>query len=157
MHRQIDSYTDAHEKFREAKLPFRDEFGLYSGIIVDFLYDYFLASTWNVYSDLTLRTFSKQAHAVLLMNFMNLPARVQVFLPHLIQNRRLESYATVYGIIEAITIMGKYTSLPIKPDFIQQTLQTQYSFFAENFKIFMSDIILFVSEILGIEMRNKDV
>lgn len=36
LHRQIDTFTDSHPKFIEAKRKLRDDFGLYSGIIVDF-------------------------------------------------------------------------------------------------------------------------
>ena len=122
LHRQIDSFTDSHPKFREAKELFRPEYGLYSGIMVDFFYDHFLAVNWNKYSTVTLRSFSKRTHAILLSNFMNLPARVQGFLPFLIQNRRLESYATVDGIIQSIEIMSKYSSLPDKSDFARNVL-----------------------------------
>jgi len=156
MHRQIDTFTDAHPNFREAKVLFRPEFGLYSGIVVDFLYDHFLAANWNYYSDLTLRTFAKQSHAVLLKNFMLLPVRVQGFLPFLIQNRRLESYATTSGIIQALKIMSNYTSLPAKSDFVLHTIQDNYDFFNVNFRIFMYDIIRFITEKNGHELKNPD-
>jgi len=96
MHRQIDTFTDAHQKFREAKVLFRSEYGLYSGIVVDFLYDHFLAINWNEYSDLTLRTFAKQSHAVLLKNFLHLPLRVQGFLPFLIQKTYPVQFRLIY-------------------------------------------------------------
>ncbi len=154
MHREIDTFTDAHPKFREAKVLFRSEFGLYSGIVVDFLYDHFLATNWNNYSEISLRNFAKQSHAVLLQNFMQLPVRVQGFLPFLIQNRRLESYASTTGIVQALIIMSNYTSLPAKPDFVMNTLQNNYNFFNDNFKIFMSDIIRFITEKHGHELMN---
>jgi acyl carrier protein phosphodiesterase len=156
IHRQIDTFTDAHKNFREAKLLFRPEFGLYSGIVVDFLYDHFLATNWNNYSDLTLRTFAKQSHAVLLKNFMLLPVRVQGFLPFLIQNRRLESYATTSGIVQALKIMSNYTSLPAKSDFVLHTIQDNYDFFNSNFRVFMSDIIHFITEKHGVRLTNPD-
>ena len=43
LHRYIDSFTDQHIKHRAAKLYFKEEFGHYSGIIIDFIYDHFLA------------------------------------------------------------------------------------------------------------------
>jgi acyl carrier protein phosphodiesterase len=156
MHRQIDVFTDTHIRFREAKTYFRPEFGLYSGIIIDFLYDHFLAKNWNSYSDFTLRTFAKRSHAVLLKNFRYLPARVQGFLPFLIQNRRLESYASVHGILEALKIMSKYSSLPAKTDFVLHTVEANYLYFDDNFKTFMSDMIRFVNEKHGLELKNPD-
>jgi acyl carrier protein phosphodiesterase len=156
MHRQIDVFTDSHQKFREAKILFRPELGLYSGIIVDFIYDHFLASNWNDYSDMTLRNFAKRTHAILLQNFMLLPLRVQGFLPFLIQNRRLESYATTTGIVQAVTIMSNYSSLPAKQDFVLHTLLANYDFFTQNSKAFMIDIIQFIKEEYGFELKNPN-
>jgi len=147
LHRQIDTFTDAHAKFREAKILFRAEFGLYSGIVVDFLYDHYLAKNWNDYSHLTLRTFAKRSHAVLLQNFRYLPIRIQGFLPFLIQNRRLESYATVGGIVEALKIMSKYTSLPAKSDFVAQIIQANNDYFEVNFREFMEELMKYTYEI----------
>ena len=157
MHRQIDVFTDTHPKFREAKTYFRPEFGLYSGIVIDFLYDHFLAKNWNTYSDYTLRTFAKRSHAALLKNFRFLPIRVQGFLPFLIQNRRLESYSSVSGIMEALNIMSKYTSLPAKADFVLHTIEANYLFFDDNFKLFMFDIIQHINEKYGSELKNPDL
>lgn len=147
MHRQIDSFTDSHPKFREAKTFFRDEFGLYSGIVIDLIYDHYLAKNWNKYSDLTLRTFAKRSHAVLLQNFMYLPVRVQSFLPFLIQHRRLESYASVNGIVQTLKIMSNYSSLPAKSDFVKETIQTNNNFFEVNFSEFITDLIKYTTEI----------
>lgn len=156
LHRQIDSFTDTHPKFIEAKRKFRDDFGLYSGIIVDFFYDHFLAANWNMFSDVTLRSFSKRTHAILLSNFINLPTRVQGFLPFLIQNRRLESYATVDGIIQSIEIMSKYTSLPTKSEIARHNLIQHYDFLSENFMDFMEDMIDFVSSAHQIKIQKPD-
>lgn len=147
MHRQIDSFTDAHPKFREAKSMFRYEFGLYSGIIIDLIYDHYLAKNWNNYSSTTLRSFAKQSHAILLQNFRHLPLKVQGFLPFLIQNRRLESYASVTGIVQALKIMSNYTSLPDKSEFVKQSIQTNNHFFEVNFREFMVDLMKYTTEI----------
>jgi acyl carrier protein phosphodiesterase len=148
MHRLIDSFTDAHPKFREAKTFFRDEFGLYSGIVIDLIYDHYLAKNWNKYSDLTLRTFAKRSHAVLLQNFMYLPVRVQSFLPFLIQHKRLESYASVNGIVQTLKIMSNYSSLPAKSDFVLETIQTNNNYFEVNFSEFIDDLIKYTNEML---------
>ncbi len=156
IHRQIDSFTDSHPKFREAKSRFREEFGLYSGIVIDFLYDHYLAKNWHEYSDLTLRTFAKRSHAVLLQNFKHLPLRVQGFLPFLIQNRRLESYALVSGIGEALKIMSNYSSLPAKSDFVMHEIKRNNDFFENNFRDFMHDMIKFVNDLQKSEFSVSD-
>lgn len=143
LHRQIDDFTDRHQKFTEAKKFFQPTFGLYSGIVIDFLYDHYLAKNWNDYADVNLSQFTKHAHTVLLKNFMKLPLPVQQFLPFLIKNKRLESYATIEGIIEATKIMSKYSSLPDKPDDMMKTWSLEYEKLEDNFSVFMPELIQF--------------
>jgi acyl carrier protein phosphodiesterase len=44
LHRAIDTYTDTHPVTREAKSYFRSAYGLYSGALIDVVYDHFLAN-----------------------------------------------------------------------------------------------------------------
>lgn len=145
LHRHIDSFTDTHHMCREAKQAFKPDFGLYSGIIIDVVYDHFLAKNWHNYSPQSLREFTKWSHAVLLAHYRHLPAAVQRFLPFLIQSRRLESYASVDGIARVIQIMGKHSSLPAKPQAAKSVLLENYKSLERNFEAFMVDIIRHVS------------
>ncbi len=155
LHRQIDSFTDSHSKFREAKKLMVSEFGLYSGIIIDLIYDHLLAKNWNNYSTRNLREYTKWVHAVLLKNFFYLPKRVQGFLPILIQNRRLESYATVEGIQKSLEIMSRYTSLPDKSKKAMEILEENLPFFESNFADFLNDVISFVEDDFGVKIAAK--
>ena len=157
MHRQIDSFTDNHPKFREAKKLLNDEYGLYSGIIIDFFYDHFLARNWDIYSKRTLRDFAKKTRAVLLSHFFHLPVKVQRFLPFLIQNRRLESYANIDGIQQSLEIMSRYTSLPEKSQIAIEILKLNFEFLHENFSVFMLELIEFVEGGFEIEINRPNV
>jgi acyl carrier protein phosphodiesterase len=153
LHRNIDSYTDQHDLHKAAKAPFKPEFGHYSGILVDFIYDHFLAMNWKNYSEISLSWFAKRSHSVLLSNFKHLPMRVQGFLPFLIQHRRLESYASVEGITQAIRIIAKYSSLPSKADIAQQLLLENYRELEINFEAFMEELINYVRSEFGITLN----
>lgn len=157
LHRQIDYFTDTHLKFREGKKLLVDDFGLYSGIIMDLFYDYFLAKNWNRYSDVSLREFSKWTHAVLLTNFLHLPARVQTFLPFLIQNKRLESYARKDGIQKSLETMSRYTSLPNKAETAIEILKLNFDYFENNFTSFMADVIDFVETNYVVTIKKPDL
>jgi acyl carrier protein phosphodiesterase len=154
LHRHIDSFTDEHELHREAKKFFRSEFGHYAGIVVDVVYDHFLANNWNRYSETDLRWFAKWSHSVLLSNFKHLPLRVQGFLPFLIQHRRLESYATSEGITQALNVMGKYSSLPSKSEHAKLVLLNNYSQLEQNFEAFMEELINYVRSEYGIVLNR---
>lgn len=157
LHRKIDAYTDTHLLHRKAKKYFRKDFGLYSGIVVDLIYDHFLAKNWHNYSEVTLRTFAKKSHAILLTHFKYLPLRVQGFLPFLIQNKRLESYATIEGIINALRIMSNYTSLPPKWENAELVLRSNYEDIENNFIEFFNEITKNICVSRGIKNKRPDL
>ncbi len=154
LHRKIDSFTDEHSLFREVKKLFRDEFGLYSGVVTDLIFDHFLASCWKNYHTLTLSQFAQKVHAVLLANIFYLPSRVQVFLPAIIKSRRLESYAQVSGIRQSMDIMSRHTTLPPKADIATEIMLENYHFIGNHFSHFMDELILFAETESGVAIEK---
>ena len=57
LHRHIDTYTDSHPIVRLSTKRLHEKYGHYSGVIVDILYDHFLAKNWENYSDIDPLTF----------------------------------------------------------------------------------------------------
>src|SRR6202008_4422095 len=57
LHRFIDSFTDEHEATKEAKEVFRPAYRLYSGAFVDVVYDHFLATDENEFTEDSLLSF----------------------------------------------------------------------------------------------------
>jgi acyl carrier protein phosphodiesterase len=47
LHREIDTFTDKHDTHKQSRDRFRKHYGLYSGVVVDIVYDHFLASRWE--------------------------------------------------------------------------------------------------------------
>jgi len=157
LHRRIDSFTDAHKLFREVKKLYRDEFRLYSGVVTDLIFDHFLASGWENYHLLTLRRFARKMHAVLLSNIIYLPARVQGFLPILIKNRRLESYARLDGIQQSLEIMSRYTSLPEKAVQAIRITEKNHTFISRHFSAFMDEVIHFAETETGNSIKRPKI
>ncbi len=154
LHRQIDSFTDKHPKIKEAADLFRPRYGRYSGIVIDIVFDHFLASGWDNYSAVSLRNYSKHAYAVLLSHFPILPRRVKLFLPFLIQHKRLESYARFEGLSESLEIMARRTSLPDEADFAMQVLHANYSELQNIFNSFFKELLLFVEETFEVDIKK---
>ena len=144
LHRQIDSFTDSHPTVNECIIKLRPVFGKYSGIVIDIFLDHFLAVNWSCYSFEKLSSFTKRFHAVLLANFFQLPPRVKLFVPFLIQHKRLQSYASFEGIEKTLRIMAKHTSLPAETELALKILEDEYEFFNEAFNNFFPQIILHI-------------
>lgn len=57
-HRRVDAFTDTHPLFARSKQRVFAAHGRFSGIVVDMLYDHFLARDWTRYHPLPLRAFA---------------------------------------------------------------------------------------------------
>jgi len=80
LHRWIDEFTDNHETTKKAKEFFRSSYRLYSGAIIDVLYDHFLANDTSEFDEVSLKEFSKRTYFYLEQNTTELPNRfLQMF------------------------------------------------------------------------------
>ena len=55
LHRAIDTFTDTHPIVSRSVERLFERYGHYSRVIVDILYDHFLAANWKDYSDIPLK------------------------------------------------------------------------------------------------------
>lgn len=150
LHRFIDSFTDKNTYTLDAKALFTPKYRKYSGIVMDIIYDHFLASNWSRYSYEPLQDYINNFHELLLKNNDMLPHDVQEMVPKLIQNKRLYSYKDIEGIRSVLSTMSTYTSLPDHSDFAIEVLQEHYEFLKRNFFLFFSDIIYYIKTVHNI-------
>lgn len=146
LHRRIDYFTDKHPLVLDSSKRLKEGYGRYSGVVVDLIFDHFLAKLWQTYHALPIRDFVTGSHESLVRNYLTLPKRVKLFLPFLIQSRRLESYASVEGLQTTLDIMAKRTSLPDNSAYAIESLERNYSDFEDEFKFFMRDILRYVRD-----------
>ena len=76
MHRAIDFFTDHHETARKTALRFRPRFGKYAPVLVDVVYDHFLASNWDNHHHQTLEIFTRNAYELIQSNHHFLPEKI---------------------------------------------------------------------------------
>jgi acyl carrier protein phosphodiesterase len=93
LHRHIDSFTDDHDATRRAKEIFRPFYRLYSGAIVDVLYDHFLANDVDIFNkDNPLASFAQHTYQVLEEQASALPERFLLMLPYMRAQNWLLNY-----------------------------------------------------------------
>ncbi|MBD3724585.1 MAG: DUF479 domain-containing protein [Flavobacteriaceae bacterium] len=98
LHRAIDSFTDANEIYRKSKHRLHENYGHYSGVIMDVLYDHFLAKNWKNFSSIPLNIFIDDFYKTLVENLDVLPEKTKKMVPYLIEQNWLNSYQTISGI-----------------------------------------------------------
>ncbi len=100
-HRQVDTYTDRHNAVKDAVAILKPSQGLFSGIVVDVLFDYFLSNHWETFSDIDRRRFIDDCYRSLSVPLPDLPASFNRFLPILKDYDILDSYRSFDGIDHA--------------------------------------------------------
>ena len=93
IHRAIDSFTDSHKLVREAKAIVRPDFRLYSGVVIDMFFDYFVAIQ---HAD--LKKHVKYVYDSANDNWDTLPEKFKEVLPYMQKFNWLEAYAKHEGL-----------------------------------------------------------
>lgn len=154
LHRNIDMFTDTNRIARASKSRFMGVYGKYSGIIIDILYDHFLAIKWNNFTDANIERFVDQTHAILVQGFDLLPEEVKSFVPSFINNNWLNTYKSIEGIEIVLDKMSKRTSLPDKTKNAIKIFREEYEFIEEEFLAYFPSLMDFVTKRFGIEFYS---
>ena len=144
LHRNIDSFTDQHPIVRKSASRFQSRYARYSGVIIDILYDHYLASNWKDFCEMPLREYVNRMHNVMLNNFELFPPRLKNYLPGFMNERWIERYATLDGIRDVLETMSKRTSLPKDTEFAIGVMEAYYKDFSHEFFDFFGQLIEFV-------------
>ncbi|MEA2042109.1 MAG: ACP phosphodiesterase [Bacteroidota bacterium] len=148
LHRKIDSFTDAHPEVLKSIFGLRSVYGKYSGVVVDMLYDHFLAVAWAKYSNQGLRAFSDNFYNVLKLNVSYLPERFKKYMPVFIEKDRLNSYTVLSDFEVILRKMGEHTSLPAKSEAGMEIIHSRYELFKSEFSAFFPDLRTFTAELM---------
>ncbi|MCC8358793.1 acyl carrier protein phosphodiesterase [Salinimicrobium sediminilitoris] len=140
LHRAIDSYTDSHPLVKKSSAKLHKNYSHYSGVIVDIYYDHFLASRWEEYSEIPLENFVATFYKLLKRKFDLLPAPIQRFLPYMISENWLLSYASIEGIARILYQMNIRTKNIVQMDRAVNDLQEHYDDFSEEFQEFFPQL-----------------
>lgn len=140
LHRQIDSFTDAHPLVRVSKRRLNDRYGLYRGIIIDIFYDHFLAKNWKEYSEIPLEIYTQDFYHKLNTHYDVLPEKVRYLSKYLISEDWLLSYAQTSGIQKVLEGMNRRTGGKSSMDMAIADLNEHYEDFQDDFKSFFKDL-----------------
>ncbi|WP_374173335.1 ACP phosphodiesterase [Flavobacterium tructae] len=141
LHRFIDTYTDSHDIFRQSTKRLHEKYHHYAGVIVDIVYDHFLAKNWEKYSDEKLDRFVNRFYRSLHGNYPILTEKTQDLMPYMIKQNWLLSYQTVEGIHQILTQMDRRRSKnQSNMQFATAELKEFYPEFEREFTLFFEDM-----------------
>jgi len=110
-------------------------------VIVDILYDHFLAKNWNSYHTQPLADYVDDFYELLRTNFEILPTRIQRMMPYMMADNWLLSYASIKGISTILNQMNQRTKNRAKMNFAVLELEEFYTEFETEFTSFFAELI----------------
>ena len=140
LHREIDTFTDAHPIFRQSTKRLHEQYHHYAGVIVDVFYDHFLAKNWSNYSDEKLEDYIARFYQSLHDNYEMLSERTKGLMPTMIRENWLLTYQTIEGIDRILTQMDFRTNNKSKMRLATKELSEFYSEFEQEFTVFFEDL-----------------
>lgn len=143
LHREIDTFTDAHKIFRQSTKRLHKNYSHYSGVIVDIFYDHFLAKNWINYSDVPLDEYIIKFYISLKEHLDILPERVQKMMPYMVKDNWLLSYASVEGISRVLDGMNNRTRNISNMNLATKELNEFYNEFENEFTLFFDELMTF--------------
>lgn len=136
-HRQIDAFTDRHPVVRRSIQRIDPSFRKFGGIIVDVLYDHFLAREWDRFSAVPLQTFADAVYLSFEDYRDEIPPEAYLPLAHMKRENWLHHYRSVAGITNILERIGrrfrKKVSLEQAASVLREQPDSLYADFTEFF------------------------
>ncbi len=140
LHREIDHFTDTHPIVRKSMHRLHARYRHYDGVIIDILYDHFLAKNWANYSEIPLEIYAKNVYDFLSENSEDFPEELQKLLPSMIKYNWLVNYASLEGIERVLGGMNKKTKGISQMDLAIEDLKLHYTEFEEDFTLYFKEL-----------------
>ncbi|MCI2229621.1 acyl carrier protein phosphodiesterase [Polaribacter sp. MSW13] len=155
LHREIDTFTDAHEIVRKSKRRLHERYRHYDGVIIDIFYDYYLAKNWSKYSEIPLDIYTKSIYKLFKEKAPELPLKSQKFIKYMIEYNILFNYQFEDGIEKVLKGMNQRTKGKSQMNLAIEDLKNLKNEFEEDFTIFFEDLRNFSNQkILEISQSN---
>jgi len=153
LHREIDTFTDAHEVVRKSKRRLHKRYRHYDGVIIDIFYDYFLAKNWSDYSEVPLAVYTKSVYKLFHEKSAELPVKSQQFIKYMIEYNILYNYQFEEGIEKVLKGMNTRTKGKSQMNLAIEDLKILNNEFNEDFTLFFKDLQEFTHQKLK-EIQN---
>ncbi len=140
LHRYIDTFTDAHPIYRQSKHRLHQKYGHYSGVIMDIVYDHYLAKNWAKYSEENLEDYAEDFYRLLQENFGLLTEKTKNMLPYMKEGNWLVSYASLAGLERILFQMDYRTHHRANMQEAMVELAQFYKEFEAEFQAFFDEL-----------------
>ena len=146
LHREIDTFTDAHKVVRKSKRRLHKRYRHYDGVIIDIFYDYFLAKNWANYSAIPLDVYTDAVYQLFDKIKLELPIKSQNFIKYMIEYNILFNYQYKEGIAKVLNGMNSRTKGKSQMNLAIEDLHDLENELEEDFILFFKDLIVHTNQ-----------
>ena len=146
LHREIDTFTDAHAIVRKSKRRLHERYRHYDGVIIDIFFDYFLAKNWSKYSAIPLDIYTQSVYNLFEEKSSTLPLKSQNFIKYMIEYNILFNYQYKDGIQKVLNGMNTRTKGKSQMNLAIEDLTDLEQEFEEDFTVFFKDLQEFTNQ-----------
>lgn len=128
LHREIDRFTDHHPVTKNVRDIFRPVYRLYSGAIIDVLFDHFLATDENEFTEIKLNNFTINTYHILTQHADIFPEKFRQIFPYMKTQNWLYNYRLRWGVEKSLG------GLVRRSKYMEES-ESAYRLFNENYEI----------------------
>jgi len=150
-HHRIDAFTDSHQLFRQSVARLGPGYRRFGGIIVDVLYDHFLAVNWEKHSDVSLRRSVDEFYGSFDVHRGDIPVAVWPVLERMREQDWLGSYGDMAGVRIALRRIGTRLRKPRDLGECVLELEREYDGFGQDFAAFYPELKAHVATSGGVD------
>ena len=147
LHSEIDAFTDQHDVFIRSRHRIQEQYGKFSGVVIDIYYDHFLAANWDSYSDKELSDFALYVYNLMFENYAILPPRSKRILPYMAIHNWLVGYSRfkdLQWVFNGMSRRSKQYNSGMEG--AVESLKNDYESFQKDFKEFFPDMVSHAGE-----------
>lgn len=146
LHRLIDAFTDDHPATKKAKEIFRPHYRLYSGAIIDVLYDHFIANDISVFNDVSLKEFTRTTYSQIEQHSSELPERFAHMFLYMRTEDWLFNYKMKEGLHMSLRGLVRRAAYLEESDTAYQLFLQHYDQLNEYYHVFFPDVKQFAKQ-----------
>jgi acyl carrier protein phosphodiesterase len=146
LHRHIDEFTDSHAATKKAMEIFRPNYRLYSGPIMDILFDHFLANDKTLFGDDSLKEFSANIYRHLENNSAHLPNRFLQMFTYMKAEDWLYNYKYAEGMRKSLYGLIRRATFVKESDTAYRLFLEHHTYLNECYEQFFPDVKLFAKQ-----------
>ncbi|MGB0177208.1 MAG: ACP phosphodiesterase, partial [Owenweeksia sp.] len=146
LHHKIDFFTDNHAVVERSKKRLRNKHGKYTPVVMDIVYDHFLAANFPEYSKVELPRFVDNCYALFHRRWDELPPGIQYMLPYMERDNWLVNYQSREGLQRALAGMSRRASFENKMDEATGDIFKDYKIFEADFREYFPLLRNYVEE-----------